>query len=72
MSICDNFKDCLIKITLCLYKQPYIKEAVNFVIIKYDEYCESNEIVELTTEDDLSELDNLLAELDLDEDLHMD
>lgn len=69
-SICKATKDCLLKTALCLYKQPYIKDAVNYALIKYDEYCESSEsnTVELSTktEMDTSELDDLLADLDCD------
>jgi len=68
MSFCDNLKECVLKTVLCLYKQPYIKEVVNYAIIKYDEYCDSSETVELTTktEMDTSDLDDLLADLDCD------
>ena len=70
MSICDSVKSCLLKTALCLYKQPYIKEAVNYALIKYDEYCESSQSntteLSVKTEMDTSDLDDLLADLDCD------
>jgi len=65
--ICKATKDCLLKTAMCLYQQPCIKDLVNSAFIKYDEYCESAETVELTTSiEDTSELDDLLASLECD------
>lgn len=69
-SICELVTDCFKQSALFLYKQPIVKNAVTSLFVMYDNYCENQEeTVELTTAETDSELDDLLAELECDEDL---
>ena len=72
-SICGLVTECLKNTAMFLYKQPVVKNAVMNTMIMYDNYCESQETVELTAgaEPEL-DLDDLLAELEGDEDLKFD
>ena len=76
MSCCDTVKDCFKQVAMCLYSQPIVKSTVMSLFLMYDNYCESQETVELIAEGEMAEpefdLDDLLSELEGEENLKLE